>query len=222
MSLIKKFQNWYDENKYYALFASIGLLILTPPFLYERPILSYVIYLLISIVIVNCLIIISGHPPRILRGIIIGIAVLAFIWVNFLHPEYNPTLELISNGLLAAIFALTISKLIREIFRLETVSGQVVIGAIATYLLLGLMGAFLFDVIEILYPNSFNAPKVYTGFYSEIYLSFITISTLGYGDITPVTPQAQAAAIFVSISGQLYLAILMAMLVGKFLKDTDW
>jgi hypothetical protein len=45
----------------------------------------------------------------------------------------------------------------------------------------------------------------------------VTISTLGYGDISPLTAQAQAVAIFVAISGQLYLAILMAMLVGKFL-----
>ena len=59
------------------------------------------------------------------------------------------------------------------------------------------------------------------GFYGGLYFSFVTISTLGYGDISPLTPQGQAVAIFVAISGQLYLAILMAMLVGKFLKDSE-
>ena len=214
--------DWYERNRYNSLFISIVLLILTPPFLFELPILSVVIYILLSIVILNCInIIIRGrHKPIVLW--IVGSFVLVYTWVNFLVVEKPILMSLLGNAFLVLVFGLAFSRLVKEIFNYKKVTGHIVLGAIAAYLLLGLMGAFLFDVIEILYPESFNTARIFTGFYQEIYLSFITISTLGYGDITPITPQGQAAAIFVAITGQLYLAILMAMLVGKFLKDSDW
>lgn len=215
-------QTWYDDNKYYILFSSIVALILAPPFLYELSFLSIFIYLLISLVLINCLLLLFGHPKSHTKGIIIGVGILLFIWTDLLIKEEYLIFNLASNALMALIFGFTFAKVVRQIFGLPKVTGQVVIGAMAAYLLLGLMGAFIFDFIEVLYPNSFNGSNEYRGFYAEIYLSFITISTLGYGDITPITPQGQAAAIFVSISGQLYLTILMAMLVGKFLKDSDW
>ena len=211
-----------NENKYNSLFFSIVLLILAPPFLYKLPILSYLIFVFVSLVIINCLLIIYGKPKNSRIALITGVLVLGFAWLNFLVKSDFFVLDLITNGLLVVIFAVTFRSILLEIFKLKKVSAHVVVGAISAYLLLGLMGAFLFDVIEILYPGSFSASKLYTGFYAEIYFSFVTLSTLGYGDISPITPQGQATAIFVSISGQLYLAILMAMLVGKFLKDSDW
>ena len=220
--IVTKIQNWYDENRYYNLFFSIVLLILVPPFLYEVKFLSFFIYLLISFVIINCLIILFGHYRHWFRGIIVGLIVLMFIWTDVLVISDNLFLNLTSNVTMALIFGFTFARVVREIFGLMKITGQVVIGAIGAYLLLGLMGAFLFHIIEILYPNSYSLASDYSGFYAEIYFSFITISTLGYGDISPITPQGQAAAIFVSIAGQLYLTILMAMLVGKFLKDSDW
>ena len=211
-----------NENKYNSLFFSIVLLILAPPFLYKLPILSYLIFVFVSLVIINCLLIIYGKPKNSRIALITGVLVLGFAWLNFLVKSDFFVLDLITNGLLVVIFAVTFRSILLEIFKLKKVSAHVVVGAISAYLLLGLMGAFLFDVIEILYPGSFSASKLYTGFYAEIYFSFVTLSTLGYGDISPITPQGQATVIFVSISGQLYLAILMAMLVGKFLKDSDW
>lgn len=211
-----------DKKSYISLFVSIILLILVPPFLYTVSYLVFLIYGLITIVIVNCLFILFGKPSNKLKGLIVGVASIGFIWINELLKEDFLFLDLFTNIILAIIFGFTFAKVVREIFSLKKVSGHVVIGAIAAYLLLGLMGAALFEIIELVYPNSFDAGSLYAKFYSQIYLSFVTISTLGYGDITPITPQGQAVAIFVSITGQLYLAILMAMLVGKFLKDSDW
>ncbi|MGK0391285.1 MAG: voltage-gated potassium channel [Maribacter sp.] len=49
------------------------------------------------------------------------------------------------------------------------------------------------------------------------YFSFVTLTNLGYGDITPLTPPSQSMALFLAISGQLYLAIVVGILVGKFI-----
>ena len=81
------------------------------------------------------------------------------------------------------------------------------------------MGSILFTLVEIIYPNSFNVPDDYHSYYKMIYFSFVTLTTLGYGDITPQTPQAKSIVVLVTLTGQLYLAVLMAMLVGKFLSD---
>jgi hypothetical protein len=125
-------------------------------------------------------------------------------------------------AVMAVFFGFTFWKMINEIFRLNKVTGKVVIGAIGAYLLLGFIGTFLFEIVQLLYPNSFTNTEIFSdGFYGKLYFSIVTISTLGYGDITPITPQGQAIAMLVALSGQLYLAILMAMLVGKFIANRN-
>jgi hypothetical protein len=59
------------------------------------------------------------------------------------------------------------------------------------------------------------------GFHDYLYFSFVTLTTLGYGDITPVSAFAKSLTIFIAITGQLYLTILIAMLVGKYLSSTQ-
>ena len=131
-------------------------------------------------------------------------------------------MQVIRMIIMAVFFSFTFGKMVGEIFKLERVTAKVVIGAIGAYLLLGFIGAFLFEIIQLTYPNSFANMDVFAGgFYDNLYFSFVTITTLGYGDISPLTPQGQAISIFVAMAGQLYLAILMAMLVGKFLKDSE-
>lgn len=111
--------------------------------------------------------------------------------------------------------------MIKEILWVKQVTSRVIFSAIGAYMLLGFIGSFLFEIVELMYPNSFTKSDAFSGFYGEIYFSFVTISTLGYGDITPLTPQGQAVAIIMAVAGQLFLAILMAMLVGKFLASKN-
>jgi len=58
------------------------------------------------------------------------------------------------------------------------------------------------------------------GFHDYIYFSLVTMTTLGYGDVTPVSSSAKSITIMIAVTGQLYLTILVAMLVGKFLRRT--
>ena len=222
MSKEESFLEWHMGDRYYYLFMSLALFILLPPFLIHFEFLGYAIYFLISVVIINCVLILFNGSNKTGYGIIVLLASLAFIWLSVAQDWTNIYLQLVKLLTLALFFGFTFAKMIGEIFRLKKVNGKVVIGAIGAYLLLGLIGAILFEIIELTYPNSFTQMDMFSSFYGKVYYSFVTISTLGYGDISPVSAQGQAAAILVSVSGQLYLAILMAMLVGKFLKDSDW
>lgn len=218
MSTLNSKLEWHFEDRYYYLFISLALLLLLPPFLIAFKYLSYTIYLLLTVVVVNCSLILFDKSRKSGYGIITLLLTVGFLWLSIANDWKNPLLQVIRMVIMVLFFGFTFAKMVGEIFKLERVTARVVIGAIGAYLLLGFIGSFLFEIIQLTYPNSFTNQDVFTGgFYGEIYFSFVTISTLGYGDISPLTPQGQAVAIFVAISGQLYLAILMAMLVGKFL-----
>ena len=223
MSKLKPFVEWHIEDRYYYLFVALALLLALPPFIISFTFISYVIYLLLALVIINCALILFDESNYSGYGLGLLIAILIFLGFSVAEDWKNPLLQVIRMTIMVLFFGFTFAKMVSEIFKMKIVTGRVVIGAIGAYLLLGFIGSFLFEIIELIYPGSFTNMALFEGsFYGQIYFSFVTISTLGYGDISPITPQGQAVAIFVAISGQLYLAILMAMLVGKFLaSDND-
>ena len=92
--------------------------------------------------------------------------------------------------------------------------------AVNVYFLLGILGSIFFSAINFFAPGAFHFPEGVVPLRSDfIYYSFVTISTLGYGDIIPVSPIAKNFSIFISISGQLYLAMIVALLVGKYISS---
>ncbi len=112
--------------------------------------------------------------------------------------------------------------LLRDIIlRSHAVTTELIVGAINIYLMMGLAFAFLFGLIEHLQPGSFTGlgePILVPGpVLPFVYFSFITLTTLGYGDITPLTSFGMTAAYTEAIFGQLYLAILVARLVGLYI-----
>ena len=106
------------------------------------------------------------------------------------------------------------------ILRTSTVTVGVLFASINVYLLVGLIGGFGFMLIENAFPGSLNNLEL-TDLTTDpghfIYFSFVTMSTLGYGDITPVSAPAEALTILLSVFGPIYLTILVAMLVGRYI-----
>jgi ion channel len=112
---------------------------------------------------------------------------------------------------------------LRAVVKQREVTGETICMAISVYLLLGFTWAFLYDVMFQLHPESFGGlPSAQPGHPMELlhifpilgYFSLTTLSTVGFGDITPLTLQARYAAVAEGITGQFYLAILVARLVG--------
>ncbi len=91
--------------------------------------------------------------------------------------------------------------------------------AINAYFLLGIIGSTLFKIVYQLLPGtSFRIPvENLMPNVDFIYFSFVTLTSVGYGDITPIDPVAKSLAIFLGVVGQLYLALTIALLVGKYL-----
>ena len=112
-------------------------------------------------------------------------------------------------------------RTLRSIF-CEQPSGDAIFGVVCGYLLLGIIWTLLYSAVEAAFPGSFAAPA--SGLGKGVatradrstlsYYSFITLATVGYGDVTPITPLARTLAWMEAITGQFYLAILVAGLVG--------
>jgi voltage-gated potassium channel Kch len=125
----------------------------------------------------------------------------------------------VGRKLTAALFCLLLSAVVFErIFRAGRVTVHRISGAVAAYLLIGLVFAYVYDVIEILAPGSFHfaTPGLRDSTLADPmgYFSFTTLTTVGYGDVTPQHPLTQSLANLESLVGQLFPAILIARLVA--------
>lgn len=128
----------------------------------------------------------------------------------------------ISKGFNVLFFLVVVFSLIRQIARAKEVSVAVILGSLTGYLLIGIVySLFIFFIFR-------TVPGAYTSQMGEIvtgtpidaspplYYTFITLASVGYGDITPLMPVSRSLATLMAVSGQFYIAVIVALLVGKF------
>jgi len=131
-----------------------------------------------------------------------------------------PVLSRITGIISTIFFFIVIILLVIRVARSKTVGILEFLESINVYMLLGIAGSVLFAMIYSMDHNAYNPPGEILKQQSDfIYYSFVTMTTLGYGDITPNDSMARSLSIFFSVAGQLYLAMIIAMLVGKYLSN---
>jgi len=147
-----------------------------------------------------------------LGAAVIGFTVITIFFIN------SKNLSIILFFLNTLFFIIVTVALVSQVAQAKKVEGSTVICAINSYLLIGLSMALLIAIIDLFAPNSFGI-QVQDGdtLPTFIYFAFVTLTTLGYGDISPLTPLARSISTFTALFGQLYLVIIMALIVGKFL-----
>tara|TARA_R110002050_G_scaffold204327_2_gene339694 strand:- start:2497 stop:3183 length:687 start_codon:yes stop_codon:yes gene_type:complete len=113
--------------------------------------------------------------------------------------------------------------LIKYIAKSKIVAIDVVINSISGYLLLGLSWAILINMWTNNYSGSFNFNEEQTNqFFNSIYYAFVTLTTLGYGDMLPLTSAAKAFSVLIAITGAFYSTIILGMIVGKFISQESF
>ena len=154
--------------------------------------------------------------------LIFAVAVILMDWVSEILGFINVTK--VARILSILFFSLIVVNLIRMIASSKEVNQKVIIEAVNGYLLLSIVFGLLVYVLTIVNPVSFNFPALaegnagsYLSFSQPMYFSLVTTTTLGYGDIAPQTPVARSLATFMAVCGQFYIAIIIAMLIGKYL-----
>lgn len=151
----------------------------------------------------------------------IPIILLALVLYWFSYYNKGRMLDIVSNSIIAVIFLSTVINLLKQVSSKERASIMTIIQALSGYLLVGIVLALAFSLIGKLQPESFNFSAGLpegsnAGFHNYLYFTFISMGTVGFGDLLPLTPFARSFTSFAGIAGQIYIAIVIAMLIGKF------
>lgn len=125
------------------------------------------------------------------------------------------------NLLVALLFYLSTTAIaFRSLLTGERIDLNMIMGSVCVYILVGISWSIFYYFESIIHPGAFNGIVGEGGkqqFSELLYYSYVTLSTLGYGDITPVTPIARTLAFLEALFGQFYIAILVASFVGMHL-----
>ena len=141
--------------------------------------------------------------------------------VDFMVPLGH--LPLVASAVVAVFAGIAIWLAYGSVMRAHRPVGDRIVGAICVYVLIGLGWASVYEMLDDVIPGSFRFPAdtawVTPGALRYRYFSFVTLATLGYGDVTPVTVLGGMLASMEAVAGQLYLAITVARLVALSLAD---
>ena len=206
-----------EQTRYTTLLWSLVILFLLYPVVQRLGLsrfwsLFFIAELLFAVYSVS-----EGMKSLKIAALLVTPAILGELSFFFLETRETHWFSVISVGVFLGYVAFVVYK--TSVFSKGTMTPDRVAGAIAVYLLLGLLWALAYGIISASNPEAFKGLASFTleesGAQQDfIYFSFVTLTTLGYGDMSPVTPFAKTLAWFEAVFGQLYLAVTIARLVS--------
>ena len=197
-------------------YSNIILLLLVSSFVFVTPFFPPDMAHFIGQVLFSLIFFISIFALDKARRTMWVLAVIAFItewtgtWVNL------PLVYYVSTFVNIVFFQVIVIMLIVQIAKSPKSDASVIFEAINGYLMMGLMFTSWVAVAMQYDPNSFSFYAGETRIIDYAYFTFVTMTTLGYGDVTPQLPYARSLSILISTAGQIYVAVIIAMLVGKY------
>lgn len=206
----------FSRYRYAYLLVTLGILIIGRPFLpdFGR---NFVIGML-GLSLITAAVTSADSRYQVWIGVIMTFAI---VFSAVAPDDFAGINTMVLFPALGIIFwTLTGFLIIRQIvLRTERITADTINGAICVYLLLGLGWSHAYALLDAIEPGSFSTSKesvvaaahAFEGF---IGYSFVTLTTLGYGNIVPLTPRGESLAIAEAITGQLYVAVLLARFVA--------
>ena len=214
-----------ERNNFLYLTVALVVLLLFLPLLHTFPV--GILHLITQLLILLTLLVTYaslnfGRWWRGFVGLLLGLMVCSSLLREFgaIH----------STGLIHLLLALIFFSSVcfaagRRVLLSGDIDGNKIIGSIAVYLLLGLIWSMLYLIAIDLLPGAFKGIEAGAwedNFFDAVYFSFVTLTTLGYGDISPVLPVTKALAYLQSITGTFYMAVVVASLIGaRFSSSSD-
>src|SRR5215211_2261180 len=201
------------------LLIALGVLLNCAPFVEELEGGHLILSGLFSLVLLAAVFAVADRKRTLAIAVALAVPAITARWINQFRPDLvHPAVFLLCALLLLAF---VIAHMLRFVLRAPVVTVEVLCASIAAYLMLGLMWTVAYWLVDQLTPGgafSFNTEhgvRSMNGF-NGFYFSFITLSTVGYGDITPVSRVARWLAAMEAMTGLLYVAVLIARLVSLY------
>jgi hypothetical protein len=209
-----------DGSPYGLLILLFVTIFVLAPLLSARMVSPFMVEIAFALILVAGAFNVTSRAT--VRGLAVVLAVLSVVMGKLGLPFSERAVVaadmVLSEGMLAAFTVLMIKRFLvrgRE-------PAHRIAGAVAVYLLLGLIWARLYQVVELASPGAFRVPAGESPNSGTLaYFSFVTLATLGYGDIAPVNIVARDLAVLEAIMGQLYLVILISRLVAEGVEKSE-
>ena len=201
-----KFANHY-------LLASILLVFFIGPVAFDYGLLSIVNLEILFLVILIFSIFLHRHDSKLFKVTVVSLII---ILINILFFDNNQSVS--QYFLKILIVSIAIVELFREIFKTKIIDSHIISSAISIYVLVGIFWYLLFMFLLMIDPDSFYIRNFNPEMVSidMIYFSFTTLTTLGYGDITPVSYTAKMWSITEAMMGVMFLAVMISRVVSLF------
>jgi hypothetical protein len=205
----------------------IGAAFVLMPFFTGVELVADAVRVAIEVLLVLAVWRLSGNHR--LLAVVAGIVLLNEVTEQLVALTPRPELVVLSEVCALAFIATTAGFMAWTAWRQESVGAESLIGAIAVYFLIGYLWATVFSLVEFGSSGSFASlcdplpdgtvdcrPEI-AQFPKLIYFSFVTMTTLGYGDVVPLTRAAEGVAAMAAVSGQLFLAMVIGRLVSLYM-----
>ena len=209
---------WY-QYRYYILLAALMIMLILPAFTHGNE--SIIWSFSRTLVLLACINVLRDVNQNIVLVVIIGLVATGSEWLSVFNLDSR--YSYILGFLLFSFFVVMISyEVFKEIITSKKIDMHIIVGAFCGFMLIGIIASLVFYFLHLDNPESFSnvAPK-FGAVEDLFYFSFITILTIGYGDIAPITDEARSLALFFGLIGQFYLVVIMAVLVGKFIGSSE-
>jgi len=201
---------------------ALVLLFVTEPFVEQIEYGKTIEAVLLTLVMLSAVLAIGGGRRALTWAIVLVIPAVVGRWAHHVWPGRIAPEVGLAPGLVFILYV--VFHLLRFILRAPRVNSEVLFAGIATYLMLGLCWTFAYILVALMVPNSFafttgsNAGQSMAGS-NCLYFSLITMTTVGYGDIVPVSPVARMLAMTEAMTGTIYVAVLISRLVALYTSE---
>ncbi len=216
-----------DHDAWFYLFHSLLALIVLYPYLETAGELRspWMLTLLNSIVILTIIWAVSINRLQFFLGLLIGIPAIVTDWIPCVAGSCSVPFQLISLTSTFLLYLYAIMIIIPYLLHSEEIHTDELYGTASLYILLGLSWACLYQAIEISHPGSFHITDVRNldavmNWSDFLYFSFTTLTTLGYGDIAPITSQARSLSILEAFTGVIFIALMLSRAIGLHVTHT--
>ena len=153
---------------------------------------------------------------RIIRFIGLVLIIIQFVQLFIDIPRFETFL-----GSLFVIFFTSMSiRVYKDIYKAKDIDREILAAVFCGYIFIGFLAAFLFIAIEGFAPGSFSGMVDTIALFDNfIYFSFVTLLTIGYGDMVPLTPLTKTLVVVIGLVGNFYTVMVTAIVIGKFLMN---
>jgi hypothetical protein len=200
-----------EQQPFFFLLAAILLQIVVAPWVGDSAEPSLGLNIVYSLILASGLWAASGSRSGLWVGLTIATPALVLRWSAYAYPSLE------GAALIAGlVFVAFVSwQVLKAAARAKRVHADTVFAGLCVYLLAGVGWTYAYGLAQLADPGALTSPTAgVLGIDDLLYFSFVTLTTLGYGDITPVSPAARTAVTLQSIFGQLFVAVFIARLVS--------